>query len=750
MKSNIVTPIIAIVVALIVIGGGAYWYFQNDDLVDINILSINKSEEVATSIAATLAYQKGEVSIKVDDGDWLSVETDTVLHQGDSVKTGTDSAVKAIIELENGDVIRLGYNTEIFLTSLKSNSIIITQVSGASYHRVAKDRTNTYEVVAANVTAQALGTAFDVVIGEENIEVGVVESKVKVVTGNDSKEVTEGESALYDIEDKNVDVSDIGEDELTNEWYTWNKEEDSKNTDKLGVLADYAGPELKIITPADAEVTSNDKIIIEGTVSDFDATLTINDEAVDNEAGQYSYELSLIVGKNIITVVAEDANGYRTIKEIKVIYQTAPAQATPITLSAETKTDGVYLNWNIASGLGLKYYKVVRSETNSDLKYPDNGYIAVNSKGRENYTDTDVSIDNTYYYRVCEVYEGDNIFCSNVVNMKGKTAAVEVEEEEVEEDRIGIFLLAEAKSDGVHMSWSVEGVEITNGFKLVRSESENPVYPGDDYKYLSDSSKHSYTWAATKGKTYHYRVCQYTTEGTCLIYSNDLSVKSYNAEDASEDEDTETSVTVTMSATAESSGVGLWWNNVAEDISGFKYYKVVRSETNADLRYPDDSYIAVKNKGDESYRDYASRSTKSYYYRICAVGDQIHCSNVIKVTPIHVNAAPAALILSGSYADGSMTLSWNQSNEVDFSYYKVVWDQENATPKYPADGYIRAIGDRTTVTHLDEGDKSSTRSADADLNIGTHYYTVCIVDSQSQVACSNTVTLVDGDIQVIQ
>ena len=750
MKSNIVTPIIVIVVALIVIGGGAYWYFQNDDVVDISILPIKKSEKVATSVAATLAYQKGEVSIKVEDGKWISVETDTVLHQGDSIKTGADSTVKAIIELENGDVIRLGYSTEILLTSLKSDSVIITQASGASYHRVAKDRTNTYEVVTGDITAQALGTAFDVVMADENIEVGVVESKVKVINGKDSTEVKEGEAALFDIEEKKVDVSDIEKDELTNEWYTWNKEEDSKNTDKLGVLADYAGPELKITTPADETITGNEKITIEGTVSDFDATLTINDTEVENTAGQYSHEVSLVAGKNIITVVAEDANGYRTIKEIKVVYQAAPATATPITLSAETKTDGVYLEWNTASGLGLKYYKVVRSETNSDLKYPENGYIAVNSKGREHYTDTDVSKDNTYYYRICEVYEGDNIFCSNVVNMKGKIAAVEVEEdeeEEVDEDRVGLFLTAEAKSDGVHLSWSVEGMEITNGFKLVRSETENPVYPGDDYKYLSDSSTTSYTWAATKGKTYNYRVCQYTDEGTCVVYSNNLAVKSYDSEESSDEDDTEGTVTVTMSAKAESSGVGIWWNNVAEDVSGFKYYKVVRSETNSDLRYPDDSYIAVKSKGDESHRDYAAKSTKSYYYRICAVGDQVHCSNVIQVTPTHVNAAPAALILSGIYSEGNMTLSWNQSNEVDYNYYKVVWSQTNATPKYPADGYIKAIGDRTTVSYLDEGGKAGNRAAEVDLTTGTHYYSLCIADSQTQVACSNTVTLVDGVIQ---
>ncbi len=751
MQKNVYKIIIVVVVALVVLGGG-YWYYQNNEDVDFNIFSTKIENTESKPLAATLAYQQGNVLVKVADGDWQTVETDAVLHEGDSISTGEESDIKAIIELENGDIIRLGYNTEIFFTSLKTDAVKISQVSGASYHRVSKDRSEVYEVETPELTTQAMGTAFDVVMGDDKIEVGVVESKVRLITSESNEELKEGEIAEVNITDKDISIGVLGEEKLKNNWYTWNKEEDSKKTDKLGVLSDYAGPAINISSPKEGEVTENNKINIEGTVSDFEAKIYINGEEVENNAGQYSKEVSLNVGKNVIIVSAEDANGYKSLKEIKIYYQTTSTNATPITLTAETKTDGVYLRWNKATGENFQYYKVVRSETNESLKYPDDGYIAVNGIGQESYIDTDVSADKIYYYRVCEVYSGDKVFCSNVAHMLGKQQIEQEQEQEQNNDtqnqeqnqnqnenRVGIFLSGEGQSDGIHLTWSVEGMEISNGFKLIMGESINPVYPGNDAKLISENNATSYTWALTNGQTYHFRVCQYNGEGACLVYSNNISVKAYQPAD--------TSVNLIMSAKAENTGVGLWWTAVADDVAGFKYYKVVRSETNSDLRYPDDGYISVQSKGSESYRDFSSVKGKPYYYRICAVGDSIYCGNVIQITPVHENPAPSAVILSATYSDGKVSLSWTQSGEPDFKYYKIAWSQTVVTPTYPIDGYIKAESTKEKLTFTDEGDKVGTRGSEVDLSTGTHYYSVCVVDSQDKVACSNVKTLVNGVIQ---
>ncbi|MFA5134351.1 MAG: FecR domain-containing protein [Patescibacteria group bacterium] len=750
-KGASIIPAVSIILVALLIGGGLFWYSLNKEIV---FPETNLAMTGGAPIAGTLAYQQGDVFVLFASGsEWEQAETDTVLHAGDSVRTGDASTnPKAIIDLEMGDTIRLGYGTELSFSALKQDKVTVSQVTGAIYSRVAKRSRGLYEVQVGDVRIRALGTAFDVVIDGKEVGVNVVESTVAVVTDAGQQRVEEGSSATIDSDTKDLSVTLMDQSALDNEWYTWNKEEDSKTNRDLGILEQFAGPDVDVTSPADGSTVKTATVTVSGTVSDFEATVTVGGAAVVNSAGQFTHEVELVSGKNVISVTAQNAEGYRTVKEIKVTYaEDIPATATPIEVSAETGADGVSLSWNQSSGTVFQYYKVVRSESNPEPTYPDDGYIAVLNKGDERYTDTEVSADKTYYYRICEVMAEGEVFCSNVVHMKGKqqqeqnenqnqgeTQNQEQEHNQEQATEAGLSLSATAESDGVHLSWTTGGLDVSGGFKLVRGTAANPVYPGNDYQYLSDSSARSYTWALTDGKTYHFRVCQYNGEGTCLSYSNNVELTAY--------EQPTPEISLIMSATPEDTGVGLWWSDVSA-MSGFKYYKVVRSETNADLRYPDDSYIAVKSAGEESHRDYSAVKGTPYFYRICAVGDAIVCSNVLQITPIHTNAAPTAGTLSGSFSGGQLTLSWTASGEADFKYYKVVWSQADSTPVYPTDGYIGVISDANTVTFTDDGEPAGSRKDSVCLNCTTNYYAVCVVDSQSQVACSNAVTLSGGAVQ---
>ncbi|MBU2229193.1 hypothetical protein KJ810_02175, partial [Patescibacteria group bacterium] len=111
--------LILIIVLSIIVGAGVYWYSQyntEEIFVDASL-----SNEKQKTLSATLAYQQGDVQVQIDKEEWTVVETDTVLHEGDAIKTSVDS--KAIVELENGDAIRLGYSTEISLTNLQKTSV---------------------------------------------------------------------------------------------------------------------------------------------------------------------------------------------------------------------------------------------------------------------------------------------------------------------------------------------------------------------------------------------------------------------------------------------------------------------------------------------------------------------------------------------------------------------------------------------------------------------------------------------------
>ncbi|MFC1599546.1 S-layer homology domain-containing protein [Patescibacteria group bacterium] len=84
------------------------------------------------------------------------------------------------------------------------------------------------------------------------------------------------------------------------------------------------------------------------------------------------------------------------------------------------------LNWNEYDGGDLKWYKVVHSQTNTDAKYPVDGYVGVLSSASEtSYTHTSVS-EGTNYYRVCVITTDNRRGCSNTLTLqKGESAGVD-------------------------------------------------------------------------------------------------------------------------------------------------------------------------------------------------------------------------------------------------------------------------------------------------------------------------------------
>jgi len=71
----------------------------------------------------------------------------------------------------------------------------------------------------------------------------------------------------------------------------------------------------------------------------------------------------------------------------------------------------------------------------------------------------------------------------------------------------------------------------------------------------------------------------------------------------------------------------------------------------------------------------------------------------------------------------------------------------DSTPRYPENGYIGVFG-KDELTLTDDGSVRGTREDAVDLTEGTYYYSVCIVDSQDQVTCSNTITLAEGTVSL--
>ncbi len=89
------------------------------------------------------------------------------------------------------------------------------------------------------------------------------------------------------------------------------------------------------------------------------------------------------------------------------------------------------MKWNqfdTFSDESLRYYKIVRSNTNPKPVYPDDGYIKYDSNiGFTSYTDNEPK-SGINYYRVCAITENQNRYCSNVVKIEFTKTTTETQE----------------------------------------------------------------------------------------------------------------------------------------------------------------------------------------------------------------------------------------------------------------------------------------------------------------------------------
>ena len=233
-----------------------------------------------------------------------------------------------------------------------------------------------------------------------------------------------------------------------------------------------------------------------------------------------------------------------------------PQIVSYLNFSAEIQADNsVKVSWDNYTGNDLKYYKVSRSQTNSNPVYPDDGYIFYSST-ETTYTDKTPPLGKSYY-RVCAITNSNARICSNVITLqvaeaeefciqvityakkgdecKAYPTPCDVPEgwtkvESCASEPFGeLRLIVENKEGKPYLQWFFEADGASPyGYKIaISTQNENPTYPvmdGDSYQYLAHESARTYHHkTATSEETYHYRVCLYEN-GKCGTYSNAVSI----------------------------------------------------------------------------------------------------------------------------------------------------------------------------------------------------------------------------------
>lgn len=176
-----------------------------------------------------------------------------------------------------------------------------------------------------------------------------------------------------------------------------------------------------------------------------------------------------------------------------------------------------------------------------------------------------------------------------------------------------INLSGSAYATGVKLSWSATNLDTSKGFKVIKSTSTNPVYPGSSAVYVTGSTK-SYAWEIKDGKTYYFRVCQYTG-AACGTYSNNVKVTApYVTNTETPKDGTVSSMTISLVGKNSSNAKFSW---IVNGVSA-KGYKLVWSK-NASPTYPTrdgDSYSYISDPGlKEGY--VSGSSGETYHVRVC-------------------------------------------------------------------------------------------------------------------------------------
>lgn len=352
----------------------------------------------------------------------------------------------------------------------------------------------------------------------------------------------------------------------------------NKNT--TATLSDLS-PSHMVITNSKGEVYSR--------VSKSDRTFTVN-------SGEVSYQA---MGTAFSTINNQSEQGVQ-------VYQ------------SQVKVLGINSNNELLVNQGSQYYLVNTSDTNLENnitsidinKINQNDFVVWNSQ--QDAKNTETKDDLGVLIALLETTPAVTATLTPSPEPTTKPTDNPTSTPKPETQTSGQIVLSAVKVDnGIKLEWTVTGTDSNLGFKVVRNESVNPVYPGNDFKYLSEPSVRSYTWELKDGKTYHFRVCKYLG-GSCGIYSNDVTATAPSGgESSSNQSDSVTSISL--------SGSG---SNISWTINGYssKGFKVVWSK-NSGATYPlrNDAdkyhYYSEPDKRNDTLDAFSGSGT--YYVRVC-------------------------------------------------------------------------------------------------------------------------------------
>ncbi|MCX6739641.1 MAG: hypothetical protein NTZ49_00230 [Candidatus Parcubacteria bacterium] len=270
------------------------------------------------------------------------------------------------------------------------------------------------------------------------------------------------------------------------------------------------------------------------------------------------------------------------------------SQLSKITLTGSISTNTVNLKWTTTNISADQGFKVVWANQ-PDPVYPGNEYHYLSDPSARSDT-WEGLFKGTYYFRVCEYQAGKcGIYSDNMAF---------IVEDGINTGTKSITAMSETVTDGIKIKWTTN-ISSPSGFKIVKAEHVNPVYPGDEYHYLSSPSANIDLWSDLAVGTWHFRVCEYLG-GSCGVYSNDVIVIIKAATTSTADK------SISASAVVYGNSVSLNWTASFTSGQGFK---IVKAE-HINPIYPGDDYHYLSSSAAKS-DVWQGLSAGTYHFRVC-------------------------------------------------------------------------------------------------------------------------------------
>jgi len=385
---------------------------------------------------------------------------------------------------------------------------------------------------------------------------------------------------------------------------------------------------------------------------------------------------AVAAGSATITVTTIDGN--KTASSSVTITLAIPATPTGVTASAASATS-VTVSWS--SVTGATGYKVYRSTSASGT------YSKAGDATTASYTDTGLTANTTYYYKVS---------ASNSVGESSQSSSVSAKTSESIPAVPSVWVSA-VSSTSVTVSWS--SVTGATGYKVYRSSSSSGTY-----SKVGDATTTSYTdTGLTVNTTYYYKVSASNSAGESA-QSSSVSAKAESIP--------ETPTGVTAEATS-SSHIWVSWSSV----TGATYYSVYRSSSSSGTY---SNVFNIINSG--GYGDSGLTANTTYYYKVSASNSagESALSSPVSAKTESIPSTPTGVTAEAT-SSSSITVSW--SSVTGATGYKVYRSTSSS-------GTYSKAGDATTTSYTDTGLTANT----------TYYYKVSASNSAGESSQSSSVS----------